>query len=107
MSRARNTSPTGKVRDWAHRSNSRFSSEVKVSKFRLSIMPYKRMKHAYVMGLHASGDAGMSEGLYRGCAKQGLRSRPLLSASSPLKPKINRGLTLKLVQRTGALHLNL
>jgi len=36
---------------------------------------------------------------------RGLKRRPLLRTSSPLKPKINRELTLELVQRTGALHL--
>jgi hypothetical protein len=35
---------------------------------------------------------------------RGLKRRPLLRASSPLKPKINRELTLRLVQQTGALH---
>ena len=45
----------------------------------------------------------MREGLYRDGAKQGTQRRPLLRASSPLKPKINRGLTLRLVRRTGAL----
>jgi|HubBroStandDraft_6_1064221.scaffolds.fasta_scaffold17842_3 hypothetical protein len=38
----------------------------------------------------------------RGC-EAGAQTPPLLRASSPLKPKINRGLTLRLVQRTGAL----
>ena len=47
----------------------------------------------------------MREGLYRDGAKQGTQRRPLLRASSPLKPKINRGLTLRLVRRTGALHI--
>src|SRR5690348_10623469 len=47
----------------------------------------------------------MREGLYRDGAKQGTQCRPLLRASSPLKPKINRGLTLRLVQRTGALQM--
>jgi len=36
---------------------------------------------------------------------RGLKRRPLLRTSSPLKPKINRELTLELVQRTGALHI--
>jgi hypothetical protein len=34
---------------------------------------------------------------------RGLKRRPLLRTSSPLNPQINRGLTLRLVQRTGAL----
>jgi len=33
---------------------------------------------------------------------RGLKRRPLLRTSSPLKPKINRGLTFGLVQQTGA-----
>ena len=37
--------------------------------------------------------------------EQGLKRRPLLRTSSPLKLKINRELTLGLVQQTGALHL--
>jgi hypothetical protein len=40
----------------------------------------------------------------RGC-EAGAQTPPLLRASSLLKPKINRGLTLRLVQRTGALQL--
>ena len=35
---------------------------------------------------------------------RGLKRRPLLRASSPLKPKINRELTSKVVQQTGARH---
>src|SRR5579864_9631809 len=38
MSRARNTSPAGRVRDCAQRSKSRFSSAVSSSKFRLSVI---------------------------------------------------------------------
>ena len=33
---------------------------------------------------------------------RGLKRRPLLRTSSPLKPRINRELTLRLVQQTGA-----
>src|SRR5579864_3796714 len=40
MSRARNTSPAGRVRDCAQRSKSRFSSAVSSSKFRLSVIPH-------------------------------------------------------------------
>src|SRR5579864_7434105 len=40
MSRARNTSPAGKVRDCAQRAKSRFSSAVSSSKFRLSVIPH-------------------------------------------------------------------
>src|SRR5579864_6299740 len=40
MSRARNTSPAGKVRDCAQRSKSRLSSAVSSSKFRLSVIPH-------------------------------------------------------------------
>jgi hypothetical protein len=36
--------------------------------------------------------------------EQGTQRRPLLQTSSPLKPKIDRGLTLRLVQQTGARH---
>jgi hypothetical protein len=39
-----------------------------------------------------------------GMLEQGTQRRPLLQTSSPLKPKINRGLTLELVQQTGAHH---
>jgi hypothetical protein len=38
--------------------------------------------------------------------EQGTQRRPLLQTSSPLKPKIDRGLTLRLVQQTGARHQN-
>ncbi len=37
---------------------------------------------------------------------RGLKRRPLLRTSSPLKPKINRELTLGLAQQTGALQSN-
>jgi len=36
---------------------------------------------------------------------RGLKRRPLLRTSSPLKPKINRGLTFGVVQQTGARHV--
>ena len=36
-------------------------------------------------------------------SEAGAQTPPLLRASSPLKPKINRELTLKVVQQTGAL----
>jgi len=36
---------------------------------------------------------------------RGLKRRPLLRTSSPLKPKINRGLTFGVVQQTGARHI--
>jgi len=39
-----------------------------------------------------------------GMLEQGTQRRPLLQTSSPLNPKINRGLTLRLVQQTGAHH---
>jgi hypothetical protein len=42
-----------------------------------------------------------------GMPEQGLKRRPLLQTSSPLKLKINRGLTLELVQQTGAPHYQL
>ena len=35
---------------------------------------------------------------------RGLKRRPLLRTSSPLKPKINRGLTFGVVQQMGARH---
>jgi hypothetical protein len=41
--------------------------------------------------------------LVQGCQSRGLKRRPLLRTSSPLKPEINRGLTSGLVQQTGAL----
>ena len=44
------------------------------------------------------------EGLYRAGSEAGAQTPPLLRASSPLKPKINRELTSKVVQQTGALH---
>ena len=43
------------------------------------------------------------DGLYIAGSEAGAQTPPLLRASSPLKPKINRELTLRLVQRTGAL----
>jgi hypothetical protein len=43
--------------------------------------------------------------LVQGCQSRGLKRRPLLRTSSPLNPKINRELTLRLVQQTGALQL--
>ena len=42
----------------------------------------------------------------RGC-EAGAQTPPLLRASSPLKPKINRELTSKVVQQTGAPHCEL
>ena len=45
------------------------------------------------------------EGLYRAGSEAGAQTPPLLRASSPLKPKINRELTSKVVQQTGALQL--
>jgi hypothetical protein len=44
--------------------------------------------------------------LYEVVRSRGLRRRLLLRASSPLKPETNQGLTLRLVQRTRALHRN-
>ena len=44
------------------------------------------------------------EGLYRAGSEAGAQTPPLLRASSPLEPKINRELTSKVVQQTGALH---
>jgi len=44
-------------------------------------------------------------GFLQGCRSRGLKRRPLLQTSSPLKPrKSTRGLTPRLVQQTGALH---
>ena len=43
------------------------------------------------------------EGLYRAGSEAGAQTPPLLRASSPLKPKINRELTSKAVHQTGAL----
>ncbi len=37
----------------------------------------------------------------QGCQSRGLKRHLLLRTSSPLKPKINRELTLGLVQQTG------
>lgn len=48
-----------------------------------------------------NGDASMRKASKR-LPEQGLKSRPLLRTSSPLDPKINRELTLGLVQQTGA-----
>src|SRR5438552_6474998 len=42
--------------------------------------------------------------LVQGCQSRGLKRRPLLRTSSPLKQNINRGLTLGLVLQMGALH---
>jgi hypothetical protein len=43
-------------------------------------------------------------GFLQGCRSRGLKRRPLLQTSSPLKPrKSTRGLTPRLVQQTGAL----
>ncbi len=41
--------------------------------------------------------------IIQGCQSRGLKRRPLLRTSSPLNPKINRELALRLVQQTGAL----
>jgi len=49
ISRARNTSPAGKVRDCAHCSSSRCSSAVSLNKFRLSVMSHRRSKRAFVI----------------------------------------------------------
>jgi hypothetical protein len=43
--------------------------------------------------------------LVQGCQSRGLKRRPLLRTSSPLKSRINRELTLALVQQTGARQL--
>ncbi len=46
----------------------------------------------------------MSGRFTRSWCEAGAQTPPLLRASSPLKPKINRELTTKVVQQTGALH---
>jgi hypothetical protein len=49
MSRARNTSPAGRVRECAQRCKSSLCSGISLSKFRLSVMPDRRSKHDYVI----------------------------------------------------------
>jgi hypothetical protein len=49
MSRARNTSPAGRVRDCAQRCKSSRCSDISLSKLRLSVMLDRRSKRAYVI----------------------------------------------------------